>query len=534
MQPAAREPAPSRSASRALARPAPALAFAALALVLFAAAMVHSLSYDEEQYVAGAYFARTLSLYGDFISFQPPPYTWLVAAVFDVVDGWYLLTARVVTWLLACGSCLLLYGLLRSQGTGRLAAVVLLLAFVASPFMQGPLAETRNDIMPLFCLLAGLRCLIGPDGELTERALRLFAGGFFLALAAAIKYSFAFAAPIGFAVLAWQAWRGKRLAHAGGPRLAAFVAGSAIGLLPLAHALVVHQERFVFMTLQFFLEPTSYDYYRERGQGEMMTMAYKLELFARQMGRRGNAAMVFLFAFSAAVVLGCLPRHRWLPALRRAAALLLAGMLLGSLVLGLYVGPHAMYYAPVAVFGALLAGRAYAAARPFVPPWLGAAVLLVVLLPSVPAFERYGRLLVSSTDLGNWAGVLAHRNALAIERALAAQGVSGPVATIFPIVAIDANPVLPHFAGGPFFYRVADAYPAERVQALVGVGPATLDRLFAASPPAAIVAGFGPFRLFGAMDEALIDYARRSGYVRVSDDGMAWPYKGGQLWIRPR
>ena len=75
-------------------------AFVALALVLFAAAMTANLDYDEEQYVAGAYFARSLSLYRDFISFQPPTYTWITAAVFQVIDGWYLLTARVLTWVL--------------------------------------------------------------------------------------------------------------------------------------------------------------------------------------------------------------------------------------------------------------------------------------------------------------------------------------------------------------------------------------------------------------------------------------------------
>ena len=89
-------------------------AFVGLAIVLFGAAMSSPISYDEEQYVAGAYFARDLSLYRDFISFQPPPYTWIVAAIFQVFDGWYLLVARVVTWALAFASCVLLFSLLRS------------------------------------------------------------------------------------------------------------------------------------------------------------------------------------------------------------------------------------------------------------------------------------------------------------------------------------------------------------------------------------------------------------------------------------
>ena len=57
------------------------------------------------------------------------------------------------------------------------------------------------------------------------------------------------------------------------------------------------------------------------------------------------------------------------------------------------------------------------------------------------------------------------------------------------------------------------------------MGPATLDALFAASPPAAIVGGFGPFsfKWNPPMDAALIDYARRSGFVRVADD---WTING--------
>jgi hypothetical protein len=118
---------------------------------------------------------------------------------------------------------------------------------------------------------------------------------------------------------------------------------------------------------------------------------------------------------------------------------------------------------------------------------------------------------------------------------LAQRGLSGHVATLFPVVVMDANRVLPEFAAGPFFFRSADAYSAEQVAQLRGVGPATLETLFAVSPPAAIVAGFGPFRFKWnpPMDAALIDYARRSGFVRVADDWSVNGYRNGQVWVRP-
>lgn len=511
-----------------------AAAFVALAVVLFAAAMTAALDYDEEQYIAGAYFARELALYSDFISFQPPPYTWIVSMVFDRVGGWYLLSARVVTWAFAFGSCLLLFSLLLSYGTGRVVALALVVGFATSPFTEGPLVETRNDIMPLFWLLVGLRLFVGPGSETSGSATRMLASGFFFSLAAATKYSYVFAAPIGVAVLLYQDWvrRGGALAFRM-PRIGAFVVGAGVGILPLAYALVIHQDRFVFLTFEFFRQTASYDFYRSQGQGELLTWSYKLMSLPRQMVRNGNLTILLIFALSAIALARSVPWDRWLRPGRAPSTVVVAGLFCGSLVVSTYVGPHAMYYAPVAALGALLAGRVYAAARRGIPRWLTAAVLIIALLPATPAFQRYGNLLVRSASLDQWTGVRAHRSALGISRILAEHGVSGHVATLFPIVAIDANRILPEFAAGPFFFRVADSYPAERVARLHGVGPATLESLFAASPPAAIVAGFGPFRRFNRMDAALIDYARRSGFVLVAENWTVGRYRNGQVWLRP-
>ena len=191
-----------------------------------------------------------------------------------------------------------------------------------------------------------------------------------------------------------------------------------------------------------------------------------------------------------------------------------------------------MYYAPVAALGALLAGRVCAGAQCGVPRAVFAALLITSLLPAIPAFARYHWLFKQSINPEHWVGVQAHRSAMHISRILAQHGVSGHVATLFPTVVLDANQVLPEFAAGPFFFRSADLYTAEHVAQLHGVGSATLDKLFASSTPGAIVAGFGPFR-FNGMDAALIDYARRSGYVIVSDDWTVTGYKNGQIWVRP-
>ena len=511
---------------------APATALIALAVVLFAAAMTANLDYDEEQYVAGAYFARTLSLYRDFISFQPPAYTWIVSLVFDAVDGWYLLTARLVTWAFALGSCLLVFSLLRSGGTGRVVAMTLVVGFATSPFTLGPLTETRNDIMPLFWLLVGLRFLFGPGNELSASAARTLAAGFFMALAAATKYSYVFAAPVALAVLVYEEW--SRRKEAGGfrmRRVAGFAAGTAAGVLPLAYALMVHQDRFVFLTLAFFQGNETFEFYQAQGHGEMLMTKHKLNAFPRQMVRHGNATLLLIFAFSAIALARSVPFEHWLRFRWQPSIVVVAGSFCAAVVVGLQVGPHLMYYAPVAALGALLAGWLHAAVRRPIRPWLTAALLIAALVPAGPVLQRYGNLLARSTDFDRWTGVQAHRSALEIAEMLDQQRLSGHVATLFPIVAIDANGVLPEFAAGPFFFRVADRYSSARVTELNGVGPATLDGLFAGSPPAAIVAGFGPFR-FRRMDDALIDYARRSGYVLVADQLTVGRYRNGQVWVR--
>jgi hypothetical protein len=509
-------------------------AFVGLGVVLFAAAMTAPLDYDEELYVTGAYFARSLSVYRDFVSVQPPLYTWVLGAAMDVVGDWYLLTARVVIWVCGFGVCALLYSLLAGSGTGRLVALALVVGFVTSPSAEGPLVEARNDILPLFCLLAALRLCLRPDGEFSRSVPRLMLSGLFAAAAGSMKYTYLFAAPMLAAVLfCEERFRGEASRPFAVPRTGALLAGAVIGAFPLIYALAVYRDRFVLETLRFHLTVV-FDWYQAHGYGGMLSLEHKIKSLPRQMILRGNASIAIIGALSVlALVLGR-AGDAWRALRREPRTIALIASLCGALVLAILAGPHAMYMAPVAALGALLAGRIYAAAQPRMPAWLTATMLVASLLPATPAYQRYGRWLARSADLGQWTGIQTHRSAVRIAQMLAQQGVSGHVATLFPTVVIDANRVLPEFAAGPFFFRSADAYPAEQVAQLRGVGPATLDSLFAVSPPAAIVAGFGPFRFKWnpPMDAALIDYARRSGFVRVAGDWAVNGYRNGQVWVR--
>lgn len=130
-----------------------AAAFAAwqggVVLLLLAAAMTVGVGYDEDQYIAAGALARRLRPYADFVCLQPPLYPLLLSALFGAVDGHHLLAGRALTWALSVASCGVLLGLLLRLGADRLLAAVLVAACVFSPFLLGPVGNTRNDILPL-------------------------------------------------------------------------------------------------------------------------------------------------------------------------------------------------------------------------------------------------------------------------------------------------------------------------------------------------------------------------------------------------
>jgi hypothetical protein len=512
---------------------ASAVAWATLAIVLFAGAMTSGIGYDEEQYVAAAYFARHLHLYRDFISFQPPPYTWLLAAAFDVVNGWYLLTARVITSILALGSCALLFSLLRSLGTSRVAAFALVATFVASPYSHVPFVMARNDVMPLFLLLASLRLFIAAEGDVSSDPFRLGFSGFLAGLALSTKYSYLFVAPILFATLIVQALRGRHPNSSWRQSLPAFACGAVVGVAPLIYALAAIGNQFVFLTLTFHTTAIV-QWYESQGLGRLLTLDYKLKELARTALRDGNVVLLTIFAVSMATVLVKSGRSlvRSWPSPTTLTLLALFG---GSLAIALVIGPHPMYYFPAVAMGTLLAGRAYAVARTTMPGAIVGVLIIVGLIQLRFALTDYTSTVLTSANIGAWAGVQVHRTAQRLASMLEDEGISGHVATLFPIVVLDENPVRANLAAGPFFFRSADLYPPSRVAELNGVGPKTLESVLSNDPPAAILADFGdfPFKWNPPMDEALTSYAERHRYHLAATDWSAGGYKHIHVWLRP-
>ena len=226
---------------------------------------------------------------------------------------------------------------------------------------------------------------------------------------------------------------GRRTGPSTPARTGSFLAGAALGVLPLIYPLAVHRDRFILETLQFHLTVVV-DWYQTQGYGESLTLEHKLQSLSRQLFLRGNASILIIGALSALVVALGASRHprrmfRWEP-----RTLALAGLFCGALVFATLAGPgmHAMYFAPVAALGALLVGCVYAAARPGIPPSLTAMLLIISLLPAAPAYRRYGALLVRSATLSQWTGIQTHRSAVRIAQMLAQRGYRATSRHCFP------------------------------------------------------------------------------------------------------
>jgi hypothetical protein len=507
------------------------LGMLALAVALFSSVMCMRLVGDEEQYIGAAHFARFLTVYRDFISFQPPVYTQVLALVLDVAPSWHLLAARLLTWVLGVGCSVLLLSLLLWSGAGAGAAFAIVLAFVSSPFLAEPLLLARNDIMPVFFLLLGLAlCLSGRNGFAPGNA-RLAAGGAALALAAATKYTYAFAAPIVAAALLYER-RVAKTSKVSPPGLGAFLAGTVIGAAPVLYALASSFDNYVFSTILFH-RVAPIEYWRSHGRAWELNRWHALRVLVRNLVTAGNLTLVAI-GTAAFVTLAVRKARKGVAAMSR-RTVLLAALLLAALAFAFLPNPSfALYFPAAAAIGALLAGELYARVAPGVAPRLLAVLLIASLLPTADHWRWRAGMVMRSLDPSRWAGVQTHRLAESVADRIAAHGVRGPVATLFPVNVLDANAVLPEFASGAWFFRSAGLYSAERVARSRGASAASLDTLFARTPPAAIVGGFDyPMYMRDVgIDQPLLDYARHNGYELVEQDLSAAGYRKGQLWVR--
>lgn len=499
---------------------APALiAWQALFVVLLLArALTAPIDYDEDQYVAAGVLVQQFRLYRDFIYLQPPADPWLLAALFQLIGGYYFLVARLLTFVLAASAFGLTIGLARRCGAGRILATLLATIALLSPFLDRPIATTRNDILPLVLFLGALLSYlrVPARGWAWPAAAGLLAG---LAVEAKISYVFAPAA-----LFLYAAWPGN-----GGVRRAVpLAAGIAVAALPGLYCLVQSPDNFFFDLLDYH-RTAPLAWYQRQDEGAILGTGYRFFVLLFLLCRYANASLLLL------VVGGAVLRRRAGAAPAPAAPIGLLIMLLG---IGAFVGfqpspSWPMYYAPLAPLLVALAATFLTSLPP--SRQVLAPVPILVAIATLPTLPALGLRLADLPVLARpaaWPGLIVHREAAAIHDALAGAGLTGDVATLFPLRVLDANAIPAVFASGPFFFRTADLVSDAKVAELHGASAASLDAEFADAPPAAILGGLAAGQWAVEMDQSLRDYARRHGYRPVPLD-IPDPWPGGSwLYLR--
>jgi hypothetical protein len=119
-------------------------------------------------------------------------------------------------------------------------------------------------------------------------------------------------------------------------------------------------------------------------------------------------------------------------------------------------------------------------------------------------------LLKRSTELSQWTGIQTHphRSAVQIADILGSREISGHVATLFPIVVLDANQALPEFAtGSSFLVRTAIPPSTSRERAAWARPRWIVSSLHRRSRPSWRASASCDSQF---MDTALIEHARRA------------------------
>jgi hypothetical protein len=139
--------------------------------------------------------------------------------------------------------------------------------------------------------------------------------------------------------------------------------------------------------------------------------------------------------------------------------------------------------------------------------------LLALAALGVATVDAYGRYLqpLAQVSTGTWVPLAVH----ATGREIRSFAPEGKVLTLAPIVPLEAGlDIYRSLATGPFSWRTARLVDDDEREAFGIEGPADLDRIFAADPPAAVLLGYenDPEE---RLEEPIRRAAERHGYVAV-------------------
>ena len=480
--------------------------------LLFFYSMGEPLNHNEHMYLAAGHLARDAELYGDFAYLQTPYLPVVYAWIFAALDTTHLLlTGRLVTFLCAAGTAILVLRQARAAAGDGFVALVVLLSFFMNKNVQGVFDESSNYALSMLASLVAFRCMVLGTGDGSVRRGWVLAAGVAIAVAIGVKLTCApLAAALGAQALLYPRERKLRARFAG--VLIPFSLGILIGLAPAMRFVGNDPAAFFFMNVGYHLENSRL--FAEAGPGRSR-LGFLLE---KQVLSASFAIVVAcaLVAFASRARIRAAVRERAWPRASLALAVLMS--VAGSLSAFVPTPPHYPYYAVPLPFALFVLAELCSLAPPVASVRRVLVALALVALGT--NLHRYLR----AVDLPDgWTPTRVSAIGSRIRASVASAGASGPVATLTPLFALEAGlPIYPQLVTGSFLYRIGDRLPAAALERARGCSASTLRGLLKSEAPSAVFLG-----LEGELDDAFLEFASQADYAEVAGD-----FGGGRLFVR--
>lgn len=400
---------------------------AALLLLLTIFAMTRPIDHDESQYVAAAVLSgEGLLPYRDYAYLQTPLQPLLFGWLAKALGAYAYPGLRLVNALLGALAVLFVYRAARAGGVAPRAALIAGGLFATTDILLFGTGIARNDAMPVALLAGALWLIVAGEGR-TRTPVAAFAVGLLLAAAAATKASYVLPAAV------YGGWALFDRAH----RPLWVAAGAAAPTALVLWLASLAPAAFWFGAFTFPADAPE-QYFESGGRAYKLTLAFRLIDLLKFLAL--GAALPALLLVVSRLRAGAGRRDR--------LDTLLDLLIVAGLVSAVLPEPTWRQYL-LPMLPPLFVRLARACRGEALPRWqkIGFAVFAVAgLTPTVLAF---GRATIEGIPM-----VRVVEQGRAIDRALDAAGVHGPVASIAPqlLPAADRLPDK-RFAAGPFYFR---------------------------------------------------------------------------------
>jgi glycosyltransferase involved in cell wall biosynthesis len=478
-------------AERLTASVTAAFVFAVFLLVTSAGYFLQWMSgpvmHDEQHYVSAGILLKHFVLYQDIPFFQTPYLAYIYHFVFRLTgESFYLLKARVITFLFLAMAMFALFCLLRRLAKDRAVAAMLVGTSLMSMLLFRNAAWADNNIPAMAFLAIGILFLIkafeGPKAVFCY----LVSGMMFMAAAGTKLFYLPLMAP---AVLVL--WRGENTRV----NVKWWWLGVCLGALPVIIPACVYPVDFFFCNIKYHQLTAAWLIKTGEGTGVLL-MSSLQELIRRLFFRPSNFLLIGMCLGSVAT-LGLrwrsLGQRQGLVWVLFSGGLLTTGLFCLLLPRPLYPQHMILLLVPMLMMPAAVFGVLSVEDKRRIKNFL----LAICMLACVFSFKTVASFLVRPKP---WTGIELAKASAAIKLE---QGTAYPtVITLAPLFALESGMVVrTDMSTGPFFYRLG----TEGLR----------DASWQVAPPDIIITGFED-----DLDVPLNDFAQNNGYQKIDGEWM--------------